>query len=427
IVPFALLIAALVVPLVVWQPYLSRTSLTIAEAGTMSLAPAGLAGLLLPPHMGGAGFETMVYLSIPVFVLALIGLFTLPRVHGMFWGGVVVVAVLWALGVNTPFWPALAQFEPLRWFRVPARAWLVIVVIAPLLAGYGLQTLMRVTDAWRDEPPKFVFWLRLAAAGAAGIFAVCGVTLLTAGMVDLPQSAAALMIFNGLAVGVVLLVVLLQRGRAAIVALSFMAITFADVAITGVQWLEWRGPDAWLEPYEDVTTFLREDEPGYVYSPSYAIPQEAAEYYGLRLFYGVDPFQLQAFVDVMAQASNVPVEGYSITLPPLTGIETDEDIPFANRNITPDVDALAQYGVSHVVAAYTIEARGLELAEQINGVNVYRNSLYAPDVEPPALIPPETVASLNRVTIISVWVSAVSFVLVGAGIALLSIREAQNE
>ncbi|MEO1443037.1 MAG: hypothetical protein AAFV33_21730, partial [Chloroflexota bacterium] len=323
--------------------------------------------------------------------------------------------------------PVVAQFEPLRWFRVPARAWLVVVMVAPLLAGYGLQTLMHITDEWRDEPPKFVFWLRLAAAGAAGVFAVCGVTLLTAGMVELPQSAAALMIFDGLAVGAVLLIVLLQRGRATIVALSFIMVTFADVAVTGVQWLEWRGPDAWVEPYADVATFIREDDAGYVYSPSYAIPQEAAEYYGLRLFYGVDPFQLQAFVDVMAQASNVPVEGYSITLPPLTGIETDDDIPFANRDIRPDVETLAQYGVSHVVAAYAIEADELSLAEQINGLNVYRNALYSPEVEPPVLIPPYTVEQTNRVTILSVWVSAVSFVLMGAAIALLSVREARNE
>ncbi|MEO1440106.1 MAG: hypothetical protein AAFV33_06855, partial [Chloroflexota bacterium] len=78
-IPFAVMIAALVVPLVVWQPYLSRSALTLEEAGAFSLAPAGMAGLLLPPHVGGAGFETMVYLSIPVLVLALIGLFTLPR------------------------------------------------------------------------------------------------------------------------------------------------------------------------------------------------------------------------------------------------------------------------------------------------------------------------------------------------------------
>ncbi len=425
IVPFALLVAAMIVPLVQWQPYLSRAALTVAEAGEFSLEPFGLAGLLLPPHTGGGGFETMVYLSLPVLFLAVIGWASRPVGGRIFWGSAVVVAALWALGVNSPFWRTLAQFEPLRWFRVPGRAWLIVVLCAAVLAGYGLQALLAAADRWRDaDPPKVIFWWRLVAAGAAGLLMACGITLLATGLIDLPQSAAALMTAQGLALGGVLLTVLLRRARARVVAVSLIALTFADVAVTGVQWLEWRDEDVWQQPYAPLAAALADADR--VYSPSYALPQEVAHAYGLRLFYGADPFQLSAFVDAMEAASNVPIEGYSIVLPPLGEIESEDDLPFVNEGIDPDPAELARWRVSHVIAAYAFDVDGLTYVETVADVNIYRNERYDAAQPAPQLLPSATTARLNRITAASVWASAVAFVLVGLAITVLSIREVRR-
>ncbi len=423
ILPFALLVVALLVPLLSWQPHLSRADITVDEAGTLSLEPFGLAGLLLPPHEGGGGFETMVYLTLPVLVLALVGLFARPPGEMLFWGGVIFVAALWALGVNTPFWRTLAQSEVLRWFRVPARAWLVVVWSAPILAGYGLQAVMHITEQWRaEDPPAYVFWLRLGAAGAGGLLAVCGGTLLATGLVGLPPSAGALLIFNGLALGSVLLLVLLQHGRERVVALSLLAITFADAAVTGANWLEWRGANLWLAPHAELADALLAEDADRVYSPAYALPQEVAEAYNLRLFYGVDPFQLLTFVQAVQAGSGVPVDDYSIVLPPPMGAESDEDLLFANQDASLDADVLAAWGVSHVIAAYPLEDEALALLDIINGVNVYRNTSYTPEYTPPELLPPATITRLHRLTLLSAGVSAVAWVVVGGLIAFLSIQ-----
>ena len=50
----------------------------------------------------------------------------------------------------------------------------------------------------------------------------------------------------------------------------------------------------------------------------------------LRLFYGVDPFQLTGIVEAIAQGSGVPVTSYSVILPPLDE-EAEDDIALANR------------------------------------------------------------------------------------------------
>ena len=64
VVPFLLLVAGGLVPLLGWQPYLSRSLLTAAEAGALSVQPVGLTGLLLPPHEAGNNIlETMVYVG----------------------------------------------------------------------------------------------------------------------------------------------------------------------------------------------------------------------------------------------------------------------------------------------------------------------------------------------------------------------------
>ncbi len=425
VLPLALLVAALVVPLLSWQPFLSRAALTLDEAGTFSLEPFGLAGLLLPPHTGGGGFETMVYLSLPVLFLAVIGWAARPVGGRVFWGSAVLVAALWALGVNTPFWRGLAQLEAVRWFRVPGRAWWLVVLCAAVLAGYGLQALMDAAARWRDaDPPKVIFWWRLVAAGAAGLLMACGVTLLVTGLIDLPQSAAALMIAQGLGLAGVLLAVLLRRGRARVVAVSLIALTFADVAVTGVQWLEWRGADEWRAPYADLVAALEDAD--VVYSPSYALPQEVARVGGLRLFNGVDPFQLRAFVEAMEAASNVPVEGYSVVLPPLGAVESEDDLPFVNEGINPNPAELARWRVSHVIAAYEFDVVGLTYVETVGGVNIYRNERYDAAQPAPELLPAAVVARLDRVTMVAVWVSAVSFVLVGLTMTVLNIREARR-
>jgi hypothetical protein len=132
---------SLTLPLVLWQPYLSRTALTSAEAGAFSLQPLFLLGMFFPPPPIDSEMQT--YLGITVVILALIAIISAPRKH-MAWVALVVLAILYALGSNGFLWSALVEiFPPLRWFRVPARAWFIVTLVMALLAGYGAEAVFK--------------------------------------------------------------------------------------------------------------------------------------------------------------------------------------------------------------------------------------------------------------------------------------------
>jgi hypothetical protein len=430
--PFVGLVAALVVPLLAWQPYLSRGTLTPDDAAVFSVAPAGFTGLLLPAHKGGV--ETMVYLGLPVLILALIGLFSRPRGERWFWVVTIGIAGLWAAGNSTPLWNLLSRLEFLLWFRVPGRAWFVVMLGAALLAGHGLDVLTRLADHWREhEPPKHIFWLRLLAAGTAGVLAVCGGSLLFADLGEIPTSAGVMLLLNSLGIGGVLLAVLLRRGRANAVALALLALTYADLGVTAVNRVEWRGPDAWMEPYVPLAQRLLDDAPNRIYSPNYALPQQVAHAAELRLFYGVDPFQLSGIVQAIEAGSGVPVVAYSVILPPIELDEDEEDFSRANINAVPNLEALARWDVSHVVADYEYDLPGLTYLDTVNGVNLYRNQVYvdlafedAPD-EALALLPSqEQITALNQRTQLAIWISAVSWAVAGFSLTILSVQKARR-
>ena len=63
-----ILVAALFIPLVSWQPFMSRSGMTVADAGALSLDSGQLIGLLLPANH--SDIERLTYLGLPVLVLA---------------------------------------------------------------------------------------------------------------------------------------------------------------------------------------------------------------------------------------------------------------------------------------------------------------------------------------------------------------------
>lgn len=413
-----LLTLSVTIPLLLWQPYMNRASMTLADAGVFSLEGGQFVGLLLPPHSGNP--ETMIYLGLPVLLLAGIALVSAPRKHA-FWWVVLIVAALYALGQNGPLWPLLVKVFPfLLWFRVPSRAWFVVVLAGSLLAGYGLQSVMRTIERLREqgELPRLAL-KRLAIAGGMGASLFCGGFTL-AMLSDLPITIGIGEIVVGLLLGFVLLLGFYQRLSSSRLAVTLTVVLFLDVAWTGAQWLEWRGPEQWLTQQNALVAALKSDNPGRIYSPNYALEQQVAAANGLRLFYGVDPFQLTGIADAIAQGSGVPVTAYSVVLPPLAqddeNVDPDEALRIANRNARPDTAILVQWDVSHVVATYPVDDDRLSLLDSVGDVYVYRNLDYdgAPALGWPdwaGLPDSATIARLNQWTLIAVLVAGIAFVI----------------
>lgn len=424
-----LLTLSVTLPLLIWRPYISRGAMTTADAGVFSLEFGHLVGLLLPPHSGNV--ETLTYFGLPVLLLAGIALCSAPRRHG-FWiiaGG---FAVWYALGVNSPFWPLLTDVLPfLRWFRVPSRAWFVVILSASLLAGYGLQVLVNVVERLRqhESVPRLAIQ-RLAVAGGLGASLFCGGFTLAA-LSDLPVTIGLGVMIVGALLGVMLLLGLYGRLPAKRLALLLTLILFVDLAWTGRNWLEWRGPENWLAHQDALVETLKLENPARIYSPNYALEQQVATANQLRLFYGVDPFQLSGIVDAVEQGSGVPVTAYSVVVPPLD-LETDEGdertpdkiLLAANQDAVPDTITLAEWAVSHVVTTYSLEHERLELQAEVTPYLIYANRDYDKAVLMNTygwplsgwggLPDAAAVDQLNQITVLSAWVAGLGFVLCSA-------------
>jgi len=138
---FLLIAAAVIVPLALWSPYLTRASLTAADASVFALRPEYLLGVFIPQTHRNV--EVLTYLGLVPLILAVLGAVTARR-RMIFWLVAALIAGLYALGSNGFLWNILTQTVPfLLWFRVPSRAWLIVTLVVALLAGYGVERLKR--------------------------------------------------------------------------------------------------------------------------------------------------------------------------------------------------------------------------------------------------------------------------------------------
>lgn len=413
-----LLLVAMILPLILWQPFMNRSGMTLTDAGALSLEAGQLIGVLLPANHNDV--ESLTYLGLPILILAVIGLFSRPRRQKVLGFLALSLVVIYALGVNGVVWSILANIIPvLRWFRVPSRAWLILAVLAPVMAGYGLQWVLEKVEGLHHDRlfaglSRFrlltVSWMTLALL--LGIFA----------LVALPQPVTGLVvIISGVSVGVLLLAGLSRRLSLRWLAILLVTITCFDLFLTGYQWLDWRSPDYWLSPYKPLAERLVEAGAERIYSPTFSLEQQVAEVYGLQVFGGVDPFQLSGVVQAVEQGSGVPVTKYEVVLPPLTGIESDKDITQANRSAVINTQVLGEWQVSHVVAAYPINTARLQLLDRVGDVYIYTNLDYEPSqsaeavpnwpADWPGLPDSTTVQQINQITILVALVSGIAWIV----------------
>jgi len=421
-----LLGAALLVPLVAWSPYLSRTSLTATDPSAAFLEPLALLSMVLPGH---GGKETVLYAGLPVLALALLGIFTYrPRLCWL-WGGLFVLMFVFALGSNAFLWPLLTRLvPPLLWFRVPARIWLVSALLLPLLAAQGLERLIsRAAAAHTGQigsiRQQFVVILSCGMIALLGLFALIALPLAT--------SISLSAFIGGLLLGAALLAVLRGALTDRAAARVLLALVALDLLWTGMHMVQWRAPADWLDAQRPLAERLVALPVDRVYSPTFSLDQQVAEVYHLRLFGGVDPFQLTGIVRAVETGSGVPSQGYEPVLPSLAGLASDEEIITANRNAVMDTHVLALWRVSHIIAAYPIQHPRLQALGQVGNVYLYANLNYKPVADTgipawpegwPDLPTPEQVNQLNDLTRIAAALSGGAWLLAVLFLAVWTIR-----
>ncbi len=372
--------APALIPLLELLPRTTRWGMSADVAQEMSLAPARLVGAVV--FDGGGWPETQTYLGATVVLLLAVGAAASLR-RGRFWTATVVVAVLFALGSFTPLYGWMLRLVPgMSSLRVPARFYLIAALAAAMLVGHAFDHLREA-----DPDTRVVRRVRLVAVGvgalALGLPAlVLFVRLRQPGGSDLTQGWAGLVGGILACAAAACVVILTRRTPAARVAGTVLvALVAIDLGWANVFTLR-------VEPAETALSAsackLAGDPAAYgtrrIFSPSYSVPQQAAQLCGLELADGVNPLQLTVYRDGMASATGFSTESYSVTLPPFP----DGDVAL-DWQPAIDAHALGLLNVERIVSAYPLEAADLELVAQQDGQWVYRNL----QARPRAWIEPE--------------------------------------
>ena len=353
--------AVLLVPLAEALPYLNRTTLTLEEAGLFSLPWTHLLTTVVPTYGGEP--EQLVYLGLPIALLAVVGLVLKRDRVSWFLLTLAGMAALFALGTNAPLFPALLRWIPgLAWVRVPPRAWAVVAFSLALLAGRGLDSLSRPhLDAATRR--------RVALASLVALAAGLG---LGAGLLFLfrppPPAAWSLIAFVVLAVAALLLRTRSWLGPRAF-AVALLLLTAADLGLVRAAWTEMRSPDDAFAWGAEAAEYLSQQAGTFrSYSLSYSVPQHTAIQHDLDLADGVDPIQLARYADFLALAGGYESTDYSPTLPPVID----------DTSAQPDATRLGLLNVGFVLASFPINVEGLTPAAQLGESYIYRNARVLP-------------------------------------------------
>lgn len=348
------------IPLLELQEAVSRDTMREKDAAIYSMKLGQWLGLLIGDHSGSV--ESLTYVGVSVFILALLGLILRPK-ENRFWWGVVIFAVLYSLGENFILWTgAVKVFPALLLFRVPSRAWFLAALVLPYLAGWGIQFIV-------ETPPQPSRNTRL------GIVALCGLSLTCSlsSFVLLSEyiKIGAIIGLVAFPITIVLLSLFIFHAVSPRVLMSLLTmLVIVDCLWMGQALIEGRPPEKWLneKPPE-----VLENLHGRIYTPSYSIPQQDSAFWQMPRLDGVDPFQIKNFVEKGAEVSGVPVKGYSTTFPAEVVInpsEKNSDVQTAPLN--PEL--LGRWGVAWVVTRYPIEIDGLEfVAQEGEDIFYYKN------------------------------------------------------
>lgn len=361
-----LISAPISLPLLQFIPLSTRASLSTMEQGYLSLPWAGLLGFLFP--VSGQP-EWTIYAGVGFLLLSLVSLLSHPR-RQAFWAGLMVFALVFALGENTPLFPLLSRLPALNLLRVPPRLLFLLMLGGAILAGSGLDAIQEGLTG------KAVYWSRLGTAGLGAVVLLMGGFLLLQAEASSSVALLAGLGFAGASV-VWCFINLAGRVDGRTAAYGWLVIISLDLALAGSRMLDMRSGAEVLAEREAITGALDAGELQRSFSPSYSLPQQTAAAYGIQMADGVSPMQLDAYVSFLSEATGIVMDAYSVTVPPFPSGDPAEPIAFEL-----DTELLGRLNVAWILSDYPLDSADILFETQVDDVWMYTN----PDVRPRAWV-----------------------------------------
>ena len=361
-----LVAAPLALPLIEYTLLSSRVTMGVEQVGAFSLPFANLVGVLFPDFHGN--HEWVIYAGGTGLALALLAVMTsTSHLRVKFWGVVVLLSLIFALGEALPGFIWLAQIPGFDLLRAPSRAIFLAGIGLTALAGCGIEFIHTPS---RNESHRSA---NLALVALAALTLAFGIVLF------LLEGGWILNITWGIAFGLAgvawVMLGLKERFSPQIWLAGVVCLAILDWG--GVARLSFtpRSAQTVTEEQSSVAGYLAAQAGTFrIYSPSYSLPQQTAAEYHLQLADGVDPMQLERYADYMVGASGVPRMGYQVTIPTFA----NGDPPHDNAAYLPDINALGNLNVAYIVSEFDISLEGLNLVEKEGETRIYRNQAFQP-------------------------------------------------
>lgn len=380
--------AVLLLPMAEFIRLSTRSLMTASDVLVFSLPPAQLIGLIFP-NIGGYA-EYLIYpgsIVLLFFVLAVALKQIRTRVG--YWLILAGIGIVIALGAIWPGASQLAKLPLVSLLRVPGRGWLLTGLSLVVIAAYAMDAMI---DGIRI-PLKNKIKLVIASISTISILLPLAV-LVIGGSVPIGFFWAA-----GAFLTAMILVFRLMRpvaNQSRIIALV-IALIVADLSGVNLLGTNFRPTQEVMQEGAGAANYLS-SQPGEfrVFSPSYSIPQQTAAEYNLELADGVNPMVLRSTAEFVAQASGVPLTGYSVTTPAFETGEPKTD----NVAAIPNTNMLGLFNVKYFVSDFDQSNSKLSKVWQSGATRIYENLDVNPRiwVQQSDSLPGENIRSIGEIS-----------------------------
>lgn len=360
--------AVYLLPLLGLLPYTSRQGFSLRDAAWYSLPPALLFTLFSPTNFQFP--EWVLYPGAISLVLAFIAFLGPKRREAIFWGGVVLFALLHAVGTAAPLFPLLHQIPGFAQLRVPPRLWFIGSFAMTVLAALGADS------AADDKTSLFIrrrkHWLRWVILFVYGAEAATVI-----GLFIFQESFWRLLgtlFLSLLAIGA-LTTYYCDRVRERILQFVLLVLLLVDLLPTARLYTVGIPVDDLVET-TPALNFLRR-QPGLwrVYSSHGDLPYASAAAIGVEAAEGLLALQIGHYVDFIKQASGCLVEGYGTGVPPcLTGEVRSKSYQKSQLSSA----LLGLLNVRYILTPLAYNNPDLKLVAQFGDQRIYENKSCLP-------------------------------------------------
>ncbi|MBW6472293.1 MAG: hypothetical protein K0B14_04140 [Anaerolineaceae bacterium] len=345
-------------PLIQFLSLSNRSGLSPNEQMIFSMSIVDFLNFSFPFFEGNA--ETRVYPGAVVVLLSILGVFLHKHnQHIRKWYVLALISLIFSFGENIPGMNLIYEIPGFSLTRVPAR------FLFPLLFALSIISAM-VFDAISKSLNNYSF-NRVFFLSPVVIFVILfsfGSFLLTKELTI--NFVWSIIVFSS----GFLLIFLLQKNthNPLFLAAILLVVLVIDLIFVNYSSLRFASSVEVNNNAPELMRKLTEISPNFrVYTPSYSVSQEQGAYWSIHQVNGVDPLQLQQYVNFFEQVSGISIDNYSVTLPPFGTGNPELD----NYGICPDREKLQELNTIYVVSAFELLNCNLGTFEFISNQYVY--------------------------------------------------------